>query len=120
MDQKINKSHRKPSSGPAADRKKEKKGTLNKNAEKNNPKAFAPRSGRNAERLGRRNMDLAQKKLHVPQVDRSTEEPAPIIVAVVGPPGVSDLTLSLNILISFIIDWENHFDQISCKTVYEA
>ena len=84
----MNKTHRKPNSGPAAERKKEKKG-FHKNLEKNNPKAFAPRSGRNAERLGRRNMDLAQKKLHVPQVDRSSDEPPPVIVAVVGPPGVS-------------------------------
>lgn len=94
MDSKVNKTHRKPASGPSAERKKEKKISLSgnqqrKNAEKNNPKAFAPRSGRNAERLGRRNMDMAQKKLHVPQIDRSVEEPPPIVVAVVGPPGVS-------------------------------
>ncbi|KAJ3345642.1 Glycoside hydrolase 2 (Mannanase, beta-galactosidase), partial [Kappamyces sp. JEL0680] len=89
MEKRENKSHRKPTSGPSAERKKEKK--QHKNQEKNNPKAFAPLSankpGKNAERMGRRNQDLAQKKLHVPQVDRSVEEPAPIIVAVVGPPG---------------------------------
>ncbi len=82
-----NKTHRKPSSGPAAERKKDKKNPK-RNQEKNNPKAFAPLSGRNAERMGRRNQDLAQKRLHVPQVDRMTELSPPVVVAVVGPPGV--------------------------------
>jgi len=31
---------------------------------------------------------MAEKKLHVPMVDRTPEEPPPVIVAVVGPPGV--------------------------------
>lgn len=36
-------------------------------------------------------MDLDQKKLHVPLVDRTPLEAPPIVVAVVGPPGVSFL-----------------------------
>jgi ribosome biogenesis protein BMS1 len=43
--------------------------------------------------MGRRNMDLSQKRLHVPQVDRSVQEPPPIVVAVVGPPGTGKTTL---------------------------
>jgi len=31
---------------------------------------------------------MAEKKLHVPMVDRTPEEPPPVVVAVVGPPGV--------------------------------
>jgi ribosome biogenesis protein BMS1 len=34
-------------------------------------------------------MDIGEKKLHVPQVDRTPIEAPPIVVAVVGPPGVS-------------------------------
>jgi ribosome biogenesis protein BMS1 len=32
---------------------------------------------------------MAEKRLHVPMVDRTPEEPPPVVVAVVGPPGVS-------------------------------
>jgi ribosome biogenesis protein BMS1 len=37
-------------------------------------------------------MDIGEKKLHVPQVDRTPLEAPPIVVAVVGPPGVSSRT----------------------------
>jgi ribosome biogenesis protein BMS1 len=37
-----------------------------------------------------RNMDKDQKKLHVPMVDRTPLEAPPTVVAVVGPPGVSE------------------------------
>jgi len=36
-----------------------------------------------------RNADIEQKRLHVPLVDRTPDEAPPIMVAVVGPPGVS-------------------------------
>ena len=84
------KSHRKPSAGPAAEKKKSK---FTKNKQQNNPKAFAPNSGRNAEKMGRRREELIQKKLHVPQVDRTVEIPPPIIIGVVGPPGTGKTTL---------------------------
>jgi ribosome biogenesis protein BMS1 len=87
-----NKGHRKPSSGPSALRKKEKKIKPVKTAN-SNPKAFAPASAKNADRKGRRNQELLQKKLHVPAVDRTTENPPPVIVAVVGPPGTGKTTL---------------------------
>jgi ribosome biogenesis protein BMS1 len=38
-------------------------------------------------------MDLAEKKLHVPLVDRTPIEPPPIVVCVAGPPKVSKITV---------------------------
>jgi ribosome biogenesis protein BMS1 len=43
----------------------------------------------NANRAGRRNMDIQEKRFHVPLVDRTPIEPPPIVVAVVGPPKVN-------------------------------
>jgi ribosome biogenesis protein BMS1 len=81
MESKVNKSHR-----AAKPKQAVPKGSKN-------PKAFAPASGRNASRQARRNLDLNEKKLHVPQVDRSQETPPPIIVAVCGPPLTGKTTL---------------------------
>ncbi|KAL1748374.1 hypothetical protein HDZ31DRAFT_60358 [Schizophyllum fasciatum] len=59
-----------------------------------NEKAFAPKSGRRAERQGRRNVERDQTRLHVPLVNRTPEdEPPPVVVAIVGPPGVGKTTL---------------------------
>jgi len=56
--------------------------------------AFAPKSGRRADRQGRRNVERDQTRLHVPLVNRTPDdEPPPVIVAVVGPPGVGKTTL---------------------------
>jgi len=56
--------------------------------------AFAPRSGRRAERQGRRAAERDQTRLHVPLVDRTPDDvPPPVIVAIVGPPGVGKSTL---------------------------
>ncbi|KAJ3093944.1 Glycoside hydrolase 2 (Mannanase, beta-galactosidase) [Phlyctochytrium planicorne] len=82
------KPHRARQAGPKA----EKKG-LKKNAEKNNPKAFASYSGRRAEKAIRRNLDKDQSRLHLPLVDRTPEEAPPIIIAVVGPPKTGKSTL---------------------------
>ena len=58
------------------------------------PKAFAPRSGRRAERQGRRAAEKDQSRLHVPLVDRTPDDiPPPVIVAILGPPGVGKSTL---------------------------
>lgn len=74
----------------------------------NNPKAFVSQSGAKAAKQARRKVELDQKKLHVPAVDRTFggiqqgqggksstvglaadgEGPPPVIVAVMGPPGV--------------------------------
>ncbi|KAL1707544.1 hypothetical protein EV121DRAFT_288419 [Schizophyllum commune] len=59
-----------------------------------NEKAFAPKSGRRAERQGRRNVERDQTRLHVPLVNRTPDdEPPPVVVAIVGPPGVGKTTL---------------------------
>ncbi|KAI7933089.1 hypothetical protein MJO29_017036 [Puccinia striiformis f. sp. tritici] len=103
MEQQSNRPHRPP--------KKEKP----KHEKGKNPKAFAPQSGRKAEKQARRNVEKDQSKLHVPLPDRtfgvrptSKQEPSqgsskdsanqdtgppPVIVAVMGPPGVGKTTL---------------------------
>jgi ribosome biogenesis protein BMS1 len=58
------------------------------------PQAFAPKSGRRADRQGRRNVERDQTRLHVPLVNRTPDDtPPPVIVAIVGPPGVGKTTL---------------------------
>ncbi|RIA82679.1 hypothetical protein C1645_699962 [Glomus cerebriforme] len=90
MDNKEHKSHRPRQAGSKKDKKTKKQ---KKTEEKNNPKAFAPLSGRKAEKLARRKQELVQKKLHVPLVDRTPLEPPPVVVAVVGPPQTGKTTL---------------------------
>ncbi|KAK9460662.1 uncharacterized protein V1516DRAFT_625304 [Lipomyces oligophaga] len=79
-----NKSHR-------AVRTKIAKRSLHNNGQ--NAKAFAVSAPRKMERQARRSQDMNEKKYHVPMVDRTPEEPPPIIVAVVGPPGTGKTTL---------------------------
>ena len=56
--------------------------------------AFAPKSGRRADRQARRTVERDQTRLHVPLVNRTPDEdPPPVIVAIVGPPGVGKTTL---------------------------
>ncbi|KZP01321.1 DUF663-domain-containing protein [Calocera viscosa TUFC12733] len=91
MDDRPQKAHRKPQAGVSAEKKSGKK---NKHEKGFNEKAFAPKSGRNAERQGRRKVEIDQTRLHVPLVNRTPDrEPPPVIVAVVGPPGVGKSTL---------------------------
>lgn len=57
-------------------------------------KAFAPKSGRRADRQGRRNVERDQTRLHVPLVNRTPgDNPPPVIIAIAGPPGVGKTTL---------------------------
>ncbi|KAH7906511.1 hypothetical protein BJ138DRAFT_1071601 [Hygrophoropsis aurantiaca] len=89
MDNQIHKTHRPAQSGNKA----EKKGK-GKQQQGFNEKAFAPKSGRRAERQGRRNVERDQTRLHVPLVNRTPDDaPPPVIVAIVGPPGVGKTTL---------------------------
>ncbi|KAI0198924.1 GTP binding protein Bms1 [Astrocystis sublimbata] len=59
-----------------------------------NPKAFAfARPGKLA-RAAARSHDIREKRLHVPQADRTPDtEPPPRLVTIVGPPGVGKTTL---------------------------
>jgi len=59
-----------------------------------NPKAFGVFSGRNAQKAQRRTLDIAQRKHHVPIVDRQKAyEPPPFVIVVQGPPGCGKSTL---------------------------
>ncbi|KAF2747903.1 DUF663-domain-containing protein [Sporormia fimetaria CBS 119925] len=58
-----------------------------------NPKAFAYATPGRLQKQAARSHDVKEKRLHVPLVDRLPEEAPPIIVAVVGPPGVGKTTL---------------------------
>ncbi|GLB38154.1 putative protein of unknown function (DUF663) [Lyophyllum shimeji] len=92
MEDRPHKAHRPAQSGAKAEKKDKGKG---KEKQKGfNEKAFAPKSGRRADRQGRRNVERDQTRLHVPLVNRTPEdEPPPVIVAIVGPPGVGKTTL---------------------------
>lgn len=59
-----------------------------------NAKAFAFAKPGKLQRQAVRSSDLGEKRFHVPMVDRTPEDdPPPIIVAVVGPPGTGKSTL---------------------------
>lgn len=61
----------------------------------NNPKAFISSSagGTSADKRTRRNAEKEQRKLHVPLQDHTPTEPAPYVVAVMGPPGSGKSTV---------------------------
>ncbi|KAF5347016.1 hypothetical protein D9756_010998 [Leucocoprinus leucothites] len=91
MEDRVHKAHRPAQAGAKADKKDKKKG---KERQGFNAKAFAPKSGRRAERQGRRAAEQDQTRLHVPLVNRTPDEnPPPVVVAIVGPPGVGKTTL---------------------------
>jgi ribosome biogenesis protein BMS1 len=81
MEQQTNRPHR-----PVKEKKKHEKG-------QKNVKAFAVANPGRLQRQAVRSSDLKEKRLHVPLVDRIPEEAPPIVVAVVGPPGVGKTTL---------------------------
>ncbi|KAG8737832.1 Glycoside hydrolase 2 (Mannanase, beta-galactosidase) [Ceratobasidium sp. 414] len=93
MEDKLHKAHHPSQSGAKAEKKAKGRGKAD-HGKGYNEKAFAPKSGRNADRQGRRAAEKDQTRLHVPLVNRTPEdEPPPVIVAVVGPPGVGKTTL---------------------------
>ncbi|EKM51560.1 uncharacterized protein PHACADRAFT_150036 [Phanerochaete carnosa HHB-10118-sp] len=106
MDDRQHKAHRPALSGAKAEKKK------GKGKEKQhgyNEKAFAPRSGRRAERQGRRNIERDQTRLHVPLVNRiPDDEPPPVVVAIVGPPGVGKTTLVKSLVRRYTKQTLNH------------
>lgn len=85
--------------GVKADKKKSK--NLKPTDRPKNVKAFAIQSARKAEKRFRRKEDLMTKKQHIPVVDKTPEEPPPIVVAVVGPAKVGKTTLINNLIKNF-------------------
>lgn len=53
-----------------------------------NPRAHTFANPGRLQKQQARSGDLKEKRLHVPLVDRLPEEAPPLVVAVVGPPGV--------------------------------
>lgn len=96
MDSKqLNKPHR------AGDSKKN---TAKKKLHANghNAKAFAVSAPGKLARQAQRTSDVNEKKLHVPMVNRTPDEdPPPVIVAVVGPPGTGKTTLIKSLVKKF-------------------
>ncbi|KXN84589.1 Ribosome biogenesis protein bms1 [Leucoagaricus sp. SymC.cos] len=92
VEDRPDKAHRSSTSSAKARKKDEAKGKEKKQGL--NAKAFALKSGRRADRQGRRTAEKDQTRLHVSLVNRTTDEnPPPVIVAIVGPPGVGKTTL---------------------------
>ena len=81
METQNNRPHRAPK-----EKKKHQKG-------ERNAKAFAVAHPGRLAKQAVRSSDVKERRLHVPQVDRLPEEAPPIVVAVVGPPGVGKTTL---------------------------
>ncbi|XP_052860488.1 ribosome biogenesis protein BMS1 homolog [Anopheles cruzii] len=92
------KSHKKRHSGVKADKKKAKNKPTDRTK---NPKGYAISKARSAEKRFRRKEDLTTKKQHIPLVDKTPEEPPPVLVAVVGPPKVGKTTLIMNLIKNF-------------------
>ncbi|KAJ5513620.1 hypothetical protein N7463_003172 [Penicillium fimorum] len=79
MEQQANRAHR-----PAKEKKK---------FDGANPKAFVTSRPGKLNKQAARSHDVREKRLHVPLVDRMPEEAPPVVVAIVGPPGVGKTTL---------------------------
>ena len=126
MDSQTHKAHRPAQSGAKAEKKKSAKGKGKEKQHGFNEKvrsslfaqllisyivlqAFAPKSGRNADRQGRRTAERDQTRLHVPLVDRTPDDqPPPTVVAVVGPPGVGKTTLMKSLIRRYTKQTLNH------------
>ncbi|XP_059180784.1 ribosome biogenesis protein BMS1 homolog [Centropristis striata] len=97
MDGKVKeqKRHQQKHSGPKAERKKLKKqgASTEEDGRKRNPKAFAVQSAVRMAKTFHRSQDIKTKKHHIPHVDRTSLEPPPIVIVVVGPPKVGKSTL---------------------------
>ena len=86
MEDQINRPHRKI-------KEKKKKKNQNTGDPNPNPKAFGYANPGRLAKQAVRSHDIKEKRLHVPLVDRLPEEAPPVVVAVVGPPGVGKSTL---------------------------
>ncbi|CAF0719294.1 unnamed protein product [Adineta ricciae] len=89
------KAFRKQTTGVKAERRKKKKqdeenpeskkATTLEEAKRRNPKAFSIQNPIKAQQEFRRNQDIKEKRIHLPEVDRTPLEPPPVVVALVGP-----------------------------------
>lgn len=110
MEERAHKAHHKASAGGKLAKKDAAKGVDRSGGQNYNPKAFTSSSFRAADKAIRRNADKDQKRLHVPLVNRNPDErkvtsekgkgmdegrlpPPPVVVGIVGPPGVGKSTL---------------------------
>jgi ribosome biogenesis protein BMS1 len=96
--EKKKKQHRARQAGTKADKKQKKKDTRSgkTKVKGQNPKAFGRSSAGITARIQQsRKAEIQERKLHAPLIDRSyaAEEPPPVVVGVVGPPGVGKTTL---------------------------
>ena len=93
-DEQTHKGHRAPRAGRKADKKdafdKKKRGLSD---ERYNPKAFSFNNPGKMAQQTRMKADKEEKRLHVPAVDRMSDVPPPVLIAVVGPPGSGKSTL---------------------------
>eukprot|EP00953_Heterococcus_sp_UTEX-ZZ885_P022945 12648-Heterococcus_DN1.PRE.6 len=87
----VKKAHRVRKSGAKAKKKANKDGKV----ERHNPKAFSVSNIGRTKRNQQRNLDLAQRREVVPQIDRAAEVTAtpPVMVVVMGPAGCGKSTL---------------------------
>ena len=94
----LAKAHRKKKSGKKVDNRKkgQKDAKLNQDAAaaaKRNPRAFIFSSKGKAKIQKARTAEREQRRMHVPVVEQLTDEPAPYVVLLHGPPGVGKSTL---------------------------
>lgn len=90
----VNKAHRARRAGAKVNRKRAKEiSKMNDAAKPRNHKAFGFASAVRARVNARFSAERMQKKEHAIITNRDSEDPAPILVAVVGPPGVGKSTL---------------------------
>ncbi|KAL9084550.1 MAG: hypothetical protein Q9159_005168 [Coniocarpon cinnabarinum] len=81
MSEQVNKAHRK-----SKEKKQRPQGA-------ENPKAHAFAKPGKYQKQAARSSEIKERRLHVPLVDRIPEEAPPLVVGVVGPPGVGKTTL---------------------------
>ncbi|KAG8911119.1 Glycoside hydrolase 2 (Mannanase, beta-galactosidase), partial [Tulasnella sp. 408] len=108
MEDRPQKAHHAPHSGKKAEKKDAAKG-IDRKTHGFNVKAFAPKSGRKAREMGLRKAEKDQTKLHVPLVDRTPQgNPPPVVVAIVGPPGVGKTMLLKSLVRRYTKQTFNH------------
>ena len=71
----------------------------------NNPVAVA--------REMRRKLDNQTKRHHMPKVDRTTLDPPPRVVAIVGPPKVKSCKGTLH-QVDYFKGWQEYVDYVAC------